>query len=43
MINYLTAAQWTDNLYVLVGIVVFGTILAVGALKFFFKDYSDSI
>jgi len=35
--------QWSDNLYVLVGIVVAGTIIAVAAMKLFFNDWSDSI
>lgn len=42
MINYLTAAQWSDNLWLVAGLVVAGTLIAVGLLNWFFKDYSDS-
>lgn len=43
MINYLTAAQWSDNLWIVAGLVVLGVGLAIGLLHWFFKDYSDSV
>lgn len=43
MINYSTAAQWSDNLWIVAGLVVVGTVLAVVLLNWIFKDYSDSI
>ena len=39
----MNSIQWSDNLYLLIGIVVVGTIIAVVAVKHFFSDYSDSI
>jgi len=39
----MNSIQWSDNLYLLMSIVVVGTIIAVVALKYFFNDYSDSI
>lgn len=43
MINYLTAAQWSDNLWIVAGLVVVGTAIAMGLLSWLFKDYSDSV
>ena len=41
MINYLTSVQWSDNLYVIVGLVVVGAFLGFCLLNWAFDNLLD--
>lgn len=41
MINYLQAAQWSDNLYIVIGLVAVGVVLGLLLLNWFFDNLLD--
>lgn len=41
MINYLQAVQWSNSLYIVIGLVVVGVVLGLTLLNWFFDNLLD--